>query len=249
MARVLLIPAAVDCDPTEVGVSFVSLTAAGHDVRLATPGGAPPRADATVLTGEGLGLFAPALRADARGRAAWEALTRSAAYAETQAVEAVRPTDFDAAIFPGGHAPAMRDYLESSAVMALAVAAFEAQKVVGAICHGPVVLARARRADGRSVLHGLRTTALLRRQELLAWRLTRGRLGDHYRTYPTPVQDEVGAALALPEHFVEGPLPLLRDHPGRLGRGFVVVDGRYVSARWPGDTWRFAAALDALLKA
>lgn len=249
MARVLLVPAAVDCDPTEVGVPYVALTQAGHAVALATADARPPEADRAMLTGEGLRLWAPVLRADARGRAAWEALRASPAWAATRAVEAVRVDDFDAVVFPGGHAPPMRDYLESASVQALAAAAFAADRVVGAICHGAVVLARARTADGRSVLHGRKTTSLLRRQEMLAWRLTRGYLGDYYRTYPTPVEDEVRAALAAPEDFVAGPTPLLRDAPGKLGRGFVVQDGRYLSARWPGDAWRFSAALDAALRA
>lgn len=247
MTRVLIVPAAADCDPTEVGVPFVALTQAGHEVVLATTTGAPPEADAAILTGAGLGFWAPVLRADARGRAAWERLRESPAWAKTRAVEAVRAEDFDAVVFPGGHAPPMRAYLESEAVQRLAVAAFATERLVGAICHGAVVLARAKTPDGRSVLHGRKTTSLLRRQEMLAWRLTRRRLGDYYRTYPTTVEDEVRAALAAPTDFLTGPTPLLRDAPGRLGRGFVVEDGRYLSARWPGDAWRFSAALDAAL--
>ena len=33
----------------------------------------------------------------------------------------------------------------------------------------------------------------------------------------------------------------LRDCPNRLGRGFTVKDGNYLSARWPGDCYRLAA--------
>lgn len=247
MARVLLVPARQDCDPTEVGVPFVVLTAAGHGVVLATPDGGPPEADARMLTGEGLGLLAPVLRADARGRGAWQALRDSPTWRETRAVRDVGVDDFDAVVFPGGHAPPMRDYLESADVQRLAVEAFAADRLVGAICHGAVVLARARTPEGRSVLHGRRTTCLLERQELLAWRLTRRRLGDYYRTYATTVEAEVRAALAEPSHFESGPTPMFRDAPAKLGRGFVVRDGRYLSARWPGDAHAFSAALAAAL--
>jgi protease I len=96
------------------------------------------------------------------------------------------------------------------------------------------------------VLHGRKTTALLRSQELLAWNLTRVYLGDYYRTYPTTVEDEVTAALARPEDFQHGPLSLARDTSVRPN-GFSVVDGRYVSARWPGDAHGFSRAFAAVL--
>jgi protease I len=125
---------------------------------------------------------------------------------------------------------------------------FAADKPVAAICHGVVLAARSRRADGKSVLHGHTTTALLESMELLAWRLTRRRLGDYYLTYPDiTVQREVTEALARPEDFVEGPRPFLRDHERKLGRGFVVRDGNYLSARYPGDVHRFATTFANML--
>ena len=83
--------------------------------------------------------------------------------------------------------------------------------------------------------------------ELIAWRLTRHYLGDYYRTYPTTVEDEVRSALARPEDFITGPLPLRRDSAVRLGVGFTVRDGDYLSARWPGDAHRFAAEFAAMI--
>jgi protease I len=47
--------------------------------------------------------------------------------------------------------------------------------------------------------------------------------------------------LARPEDFIIGPLPLRRDSAARLGVGFTVRDGDYLSARWPGDAHRFAS--------
>ena len=124
---------------------------------------------------------------------------------------------------------------------------FLARKSVGAICHGVVLAARSKAASGRSVLHGRKTTALLQRQELLAWNLTRGWLGDYYRTYPQTVQAEVTEALASPEDFIAGPLPLRRDTPDNPRPGFALRDGNYVSARWPGDAHRFAELFAAAL--
>ena len=129
-----------------------------------------------------------------------------------------------------------------------AVADFFAQKKpVGAICHGVLLAARASFRPGKSVLYGKKTTALTKQMELIAWRLTRLYLGDYYRTYPTTVEDEVQSALARPEDFISGPLPLRRDSAARLGVGFTVRDGEYLSARWPGDAHRFAAEFAAMI--
>jgi putative intracellular protease/amidase len=64
------------------------------------------------------------------------------------------------------------------------------------------------------------------------------------------VQAEVTRALARPEDFLDVPADaprrwrqasgLLRDTPDDDRPAFVVRDGRYVSARWPGDAHTFA---------
>lgn len=61
------------------------------------------------------------------------------------------------------------------------------------------------------------------------------------------VEDEVKSLLKSPAQFERGPAPLGRDAPDRLERGFVVRDGNYVSARWPGDAHRFATEFMTLL--
>ena len=69
-------------------------------------------------------------------------------------------------------------------------------------------------------------------------RATAWRLGRYYRTYPAYVEDEVCASGAV---FERGPRVLSKrgtatdDSPA-----FVVQDGGYVSARWPGDAYLFA---------
>jgi protease I len=124
---------------------------------------------------------------------------------------------------------------------------FENYGLVGAICHGVVLAARSC-VNGKSVLFGRKTTALLKSQEMLAWQMTRLWLGSYYRTYPMSVQAEVEAALASPKDFIPGPAPLSRDSPTNSKPGFVVKDGNYISARWPGDAHAFANALVKSLK-
>jgi hypothetical protein len=54
MARILITPAALDYDPTEVAVPWRVLSEAGHQVFFATASGARARPDEIMLTGEGL---------------------------------------------------------------------------------------------------------------------------------------------------------------------------------------------------
>jgi protease I len=122
---------------------------------------------------------------------------------------------YDALLLPGGHAKGVMPYLESTLLHSTVREFFARGKPVGAICHGVVLAARSIAASGKSVLHGRKTTALLRSQELLAWNLTRLYLGDYYRTYPTTVEDEVTAALGQPGDFQHGPLAIARDTPDR----------------------------------
>jgi hypothetical protein len=51
--------------------------------------------------------------------------------------------------------------------------------------------------------------------------------------------------LAVPEHFIRGPISVIRDSPSNLTAGFTVRDGNYLS--WPGDAHRFANEFCAML--
>jgi protease I len=248
LSRVLIPLPSCDFDPTEAAVPWRELTRRGHEVRFATPDGMAARADPRMLHGHGLGLWRHFLRADANGRAAHDAMVASPAFTQPLSYEQISVDDVDALLLPGGHAPGLRVYLESSRFQEIVSAAFARQMPVGAICHGVVLAARACGAEGRSVLYGRRTAALTRSLELSAWALTALWLGDYYRTYPITVQQEVTNALANPDDFLVGPLAMRRDAPGHLERGFTVRDGTYLSARWPGDAHRFASEFAAMLE-
>ena len=231
------------------------LNEAGHTCVFATPDAKPAQADPRMLTGSGLGLLAPMLRAHGNAVADHDRMAQSTGYctpiAWSDIATGLSTNLFDAVLLPGGHAPGMREYLESPLLQSAVAAFFERDLPVAAICHGTVLASRSRatRGDGagRSVLYGRRTTGLTRQLEMLAWRLTRHRLGDYYRTYPRTVQDEVAAALRSPLDFLSGPPALLRDSDRLRRVGFTVRDGRYLSARWPGDAHRFAHELADML--
>jgi hypothetical protein len=70
--------------------------------------------------------------------------------------------------------------------------------------------------------------------------LTFWKLGRYYRTYPAYVEDEVIANLASPDQFERGRRETKRGTRTDHRHAFVVDDGNYVSARWPGDSYLFA---------
>jgi putative intracellular protease/amidase len=147
----------------------------------------------------------------------------------------------------------MRQYLGSTDVQTAIARFWGLGRPVGAICHGVLALARAvDPATGRSVLADSRTTCLTKQLERSAYYLTAWKLGRYYRTYPAYVQDEVVAALADPHQFDPGPSGLsVGLRPGTAaddGPAFVVQDGRYLSARWPGDAYLFSRRFLAMLQ-
>jgi len=236
-------------DPTETGVPWRTLRQRNHRVVFATPTGGAGRADPRMVTGEGLGPLGPILKADENGRAAYAEMVQSEPFQSPLAYGDIRATDFDGLVLPGGHAKGMRPFLESPELQSIVSEFFARDRPVGAICHGVLLAARSRGTNEKSVLRGRKTTALTKLMELTAWVLTCLYLGDYYRTYPTTVEDEVRAALAAPEDFVRGPMPMVRDSASNLAAGFTVRDGNYLSARWPGDAHRFATEFAAMLKA
>jgi putative intracellular protease/amidase len=241
MARVLLPLPDRDFDPTEAAVPWRALRAAGHEVVIASAQGAVPACDPLLLTG----VVFRALRADADARAAYAALAQDASFRAPRRWIDLRPDDFDALLLPGGHAPAMKPWLEDRALQDF-VARFAAlDRPWAAICHGVLIAARARDpASGRSVLHARRTTCLPKYMEALAFGLTAWRRGRYYRTYPAYVEDEVRAALGDQSQFIRGPLTLGTKGTADNGApAFVCEDGVYVSGRWPGDAHRLGRAL------
>jgi putative intracellular protease/amidase len=216
-------------------------------------------------------LIGRMLRANGGARAAYAAMLNDPAFRAPIQWDEASIDAFDGLLLPGGHrARGMREYLESETLQALVAKTFASEKPVAAICHGVVLAARSLDpATGRSVLHGRQTTALTWRLENAASTMAHiGRPQDanYYRTYVEgpgepagyrSVQQEVTRALARPEDFldVRADDPDFRRKSGGLARdtdtdpspAFVVRDGRYISARWPGDAHSFAKAFADVL--
>jgi putative intracellular protease/amidase len=230
-----------DFDVTEVAVPWKLLVEAGHRVLFATEAGATPACDPLLLTGVVFGKLGA--RPDAI--ACYRELETATEFVSPARWADVDLATVDALILPGGHAPGMKQYLGSEVVQRQVVDMFAAGKPIAAICHGVLVAARAiDPATGRGVLHGRRTTCLPKYMERSAYLATFWRRGRYYRTYPAYVEDEVKAALASPDDFARGPRTLSRRGTRDDDTAaFVVEDGNYLSARWPGDAWLFGKKL------
>lgn len=218
-----------------------------------------------------LKLIGLLLRARRGAREAYGLMLADAEFHQPLRYEQLDVADFDGLLLPGGHwARGMRGYLESQVLQAFVGAFFSSGKPVAAICHGVLLAARSPGAAGRSALYGRKTTALTWAMEKSAWDLTRffARFwdADYYRTYleapgePSghmSVQAEVTRALARPEDFLDVPQDaadrlrktsgLHRDSPSDSRPAWVVRDGNYISARWPGDVHGFAQRFIELL--
>ncbi len=283
MAKIVIPVPSRDFDPSEVAVSWKVLATRGHDVRFATPDGKPGAADPIMIDGIGLDPWARVpglrhlrviglmLRANKDARLAYAEMIAHATFTQPLRWGELHEADFDALLLGGGHrARGMRAYLESPVLQSLVADFFAADKPVAAICHGVLLAARSKAADGRSVLHGRRTTALTWSQEKIATGFAHfGRPWDrdYYRTYTEEtgqpegymsVQAEVTRALARPEDFLAVPPDiaffkcktsgLSRDSADDDTSAWVVQDGNYISARWPGDAHTFAARFDNVIR-
>jgi putative intracellular protease/amidase len=212
------------------------------------------------------------LRANKDGRSAYQDMLRSTEFQHPVSWKQATLAGIDALLLPGGHrARGMRSYIDSEILQRLVVDAFARGVIVAAICHGVLLAARSvEPATGRSVLYGRKTTALTWALERSAWqltRITRFRDPNYYRTYTEEpgqpggymsVQSEVTRALRNPADFCDvtrgsprwrlKTSGMVRDTATDSRAAFVVDDGNYVSARWPGDTHTFATVLSQKLE-
>lgn len=123
------------------------LTAAGHDVVFATPGGVEPVADSSSLAdgdaeaiADIAGLRAPLVLAD------------------------VDSADYAAVYYPGGHGP-MQDLAVDADSAALITATLAGGRPLAAVCHGLAALLPARTSSGDPVVAGRRITGFSDEEE------------------------------------------------------------------------------------
>ncbi len=239
--RILLPLPDSDYDVTEVAVPWKLLTEAGHEVVFATENPSViTAADPLLLSGVIFGQ----LGADPEAQHFYREMLGTPGFANSVAWSDLNPTDYDALLLPGGHAPGMRQYLGNSVLHGKIAEFWKTNRPVAAICHGVLVAARSRNEDGTSILRGFQSTCLPKYMERIAYYISAWKLGRYYRTYPAYVEDEVRAALGEARHFERGPITLSKRGTRSDDDGtFVVEDRHYISGRWPGDSYLLAKRL------
>ncbi|MCT8992301.1 type 1 glutamine amidotransferase domain-containing protein [Chelativorans sp. SCAU2101] len=200
----------------ELAAPYWRFRDAGAEIVLASPRGGQPPLDPRSGAPEAQTEDTRRFQADARAMAA---------LAATRPLAEVSMDDFDALFYPGGHGP-LWDLAEDARSVALIERAEATGKPIGAVCHGPAVLRRARRPDGAPLVQGRQVTAFSDSEEAA-----------------------VGLTAVVP-FSVEA---MLRGNGGRYSKAadfqpYVVTDGRLVTGQNLASSAPAAEALLALLR-
>lgn len=189
---------------SEFSEPYEVVTPAGASVVVASPRGGPAPIDPR-------GYPSAAQIGPAR-----DALERLNA---TLPLSAVKATDFDAILLPGGHGP-MFDLATDPAVKALIADFWTQGKVVGSVCHGTASLLNVELPGGSTLLHGRRVTAFTHNED------SDDKLFAHM---PFSLHQRITREGA---DFVQGP----------AHEPHVEVDGRLVTGQNPQSALAFARA-------
>lgn len=218
-----------DFDPTEASIPWKACNDQGWKVTISTEQGNVPQTDLNRLKGPLPGL----LSASARAQSAYEEMSHDPSFQHPIPYADIDADQFDAILLPGGDAPRMRQYLENTVLQGKVVEFFHLGRLVGAMCHGILVLARTVDPQtAHSVLYGHKLTVLPKTLDQFAYRTDRLLTKHGYIMYPECVADEVRACLEHPDDFIRGP---------GLFAPFVFSDGNLITSRWYMDAEVFAA--------
>lgn len=139
----------------EFAAPYYAFKDAGLDVTLASPKGGPPPVDPA---SEAEDAETDATRRFGEDEVAQTELSRTVRLAE------VSPAQYDALFFPGGHGP-MWDLSKDNEAKRLIQAFDEAEKPIGAVCHGPAAFVNALGGRGRPLVENRKLTAFTDSEE------------------------------------------------------------------------------------
>ena len=217
-----------DFDPTEVSIPWQACHARGWEVVISTEHGNIAQGDLHKLKGPLPGLLTASLNA----RKAYQIMTSDLAYLHPIPYDEINPSLFDGLLLPGGDGLRMHQYLDNSVLRDKVLQFWQMGKLIGAICHGVLVLARTiDPISGHSILYGRKVTAPPKSLDLAAYRFDAWLLKRGYIMYSSCVEDEVSAILARKEDLVHGP---------GMFSPFACTDGNLVTSRWYLDAEIFA---------
>ncbi|APQ19203.1 type 1 glutamine amidotransferase domain-containing protein [Maribacter hydrothermalis] len=139
---------------TELARAYYVFTANGFDVDIASPlGGIPP----VVLDDDDMGIFDYAFLNDVKAQSKIH---------KTLPLKDVVGEDYKAIYFVGGKG-AMYDFPDNTYVQRLVRDFYSANKVIGAVCHGPAALVNVTLKNGKSFLQDRQVSGFTNKEELL----------------------------------------------------------------------------------
>ncbi|MFB6836885.1 type 1 glutamine amidotransferase domain-containing protein [Streptomyces sp. NPDC056361] len=144
----------------EAVAPYEALTAAGHEIVVATPGGVVPTVDRGSLAPEANGGQEAADRIAA-------VLASMDELEKPIRLEDVELGEYEAVFYPGGHGP-MEDLAVDAVSGKLLIEALESGKPLAVVCHGPAALLAATRPDGGNAFAGYEVAAFTDDEETQA---------------------------------------------------------------------------------
>ncbi|MBF6300045.1 type 1 glutamine amidotransferase domain-containing protein [Nocardia amamiensis] len=144
----------------EFVVPFEKLKSAGHEIVVATPGGAVPSVDQSSLAAE---VNGGQETADHRA----QVIATSAELNNPVVLADVDLDDYAAVFYPGGHGP-MEDLAVDADSGRLLTAALASGKPLAVVCHAPAALLAATKDDGANSFAGYTLTGFTNAEETQA---------------------------------------------------------------------------------
>jgi putative intracellular protease/amidase len=199
----------------EFAAPYYVMKDAGAEITLASPkGGQPPldpKSDEPDAQTEATDRF----KADQ---------TAQQLLASTTPLSQIKPDEFDAVFYPGGHGP-LWDLAEDRDSIALIEAFAAKDRPIGVVCHAPGVLRHVKGKDGEALVKGRKVTGFTNSEE-----------------------EAVGLTQVVP-FLVED---MLQERGGLYEKGadwgvYVVTDGKLVTGQNPASSEEAAKKLLALL--
>jgi putative intracellular protease/amidase len=200
----------------EFAAPYYELADAGAQITLASPKGEQPPVDPSSELPGAQTKFTQRFDQD-------EPLKRKLAH--TLKLSAVKPTDFDAVFYPGGHGP-MWDLVTDTNSIALIEAFQQQEKPMALVCHAPCALLNVELADGDRMIKGRNVTGFSDTEEA-AVKLT--------KVVPFLLEDEIKKAGG---HYSKGP----------DWGVYVQTDGLLITGQNPASSAEAAKRLLKLLK-
>ncbi|WP_222984209.1 type 1 glutamine amidotransferase domain-containing protein [Flagellimonas meishanensis] len=195
---------------TELSRAYYVFQANGFEVDIASPKGGEPQ---VIIDDEDMGKYDFAFLNDS---------TAQRKAKNTVPVDRIVPSGYEAVFFVGGKG-AMFDFPENKAIQHIVRELYQADKVVGAVCHGPAALVNVTLDNGQHLLQNKTVSAFTNEEELLL-------IPEAAEVFPFLLQDKL---IAQGVQFNEGAMYLEQ----------ISHEKNLVTGQNPWSTWKMAETM------